>query len=343
VKVWIDIENPPQVQYLVPFRVAFERLGADVVVTARDQSFTRDLLDQQGVEHLAVGASAGASRPRKAAAILSRALALRSLMRNKKPRLLLCASRASALAAPTIGVPGFAFCDYEFVDLRFARLARTRIVHPDMIPPEAFTRQGINRGRLMPFRGMKESISLSNVDVDSIAPAEIDGLPPRDALRRVLVRPPAEESHYYRAQSKSLTLELLAHLATRDDAAVVFAPRYEWQAAYVREQDWRVPPVILEHPIPFVPLLKAVDVVVSSGGTMLREAAHLGIPAYSIFRSRIGSVDMYLERTGRIGILRSMTDALSIDLARPALAPLPAATPDDLDFVAARMLALAEA
>ena len=40
-RVWIDIDNPPQVQYLSPFERAFARLGAEVVVTARDydQSF----------------------------------------------------------------------------------------------------------------------------------------------------------------------------------------------------------------------------------------------------------------------------------------------------------------
>ena len=36
---------------------------------------------------------------------------------------------------------------------------------------------------------------------------------------------------------------------------------------------------------------------------MLREAAYLGVPAYSILRSAIGSVDRYLESIGRLRIL----------------------------------------
>ena len=39
-KVWIDIENPPQVQYLMPVATAFEEIGADVLVTARDYGST---------------------------------------------------------------------------------------------------------------------------------------------------------------------------------------------------------------------------------------------------------------------------------------------------------------
>jgi uncharacterized protein len=343
VNVWLDIENPPQVQYLSPFRDAFERAGCDVVVTARDHAFTRELLAQRGIDHIALGTSAGASRPRKALAIAGRALGLRRRLRSFRPRLLLCASRSSALSAASMGVTGFAFCDYEHVDLRFARLAHTYILHPDVIAADEFARRGIRRERLMPFPGLKESISLAGVDVDAVPEAEIEGLPARNGVVRVLVRPPAEESHYYQAQSKDLTLDLLDHLAAAGDVAVLFLPRYDWQRGYLERQQWRIRPVVLERAIPFVSLLKAVDVVVSSGGTMLREAAHLGVPAYSILRSEIGSVDRYLASSGRIGIVRNVEEARAIDLARPRLEPLPVASDAELDGLASRMLDVADA
>jgi predicted glycosyltransferase len=158
---------------------------------------------------------------------------------------------------------------------------------------------------------------------------------------RVLVRPPAEESHYYKAQSKNLTLDLLAHLA-EVGAAVAFSPRYAWQRGYLERLEWKVPPVVLDRALPFVSLLKAVDVVVSSGGTMLREAAHLGVPAYSILRSEIGSVDRYLEASGRLGIISNVDEARAIDLSKPQLEPLPVASDVDLDALAERMLDVAE-
>jgi predicted glycosyltransferase len=340
--VWLDIENPPQVQYLSPFRGAFARAGCDVIVTARDHPFTRELLAQRGIDHLPVGVPVGASRPRKALAIAGRALTLRRRLAPFDPKLLVCASRASALAAASMGITGFAFCDYEYVDLRFARLARTYILHPDVIPAYEFTRRGIRQHRLMPFPGLKESISLAGVDVDAVPEAEIESLPARNGLIRVLVRPPAEESHYYRAQSKNLTLDLLDHLATLDEVAVLFSPRYDWQRGYLEQQQWRIRPVVLERAIPFVSLLKAVDVVVSSGGTMLREAAHLGVPAYSILRSEIGSVDRYLESIGRIGIIRNVEEARAIDLAKPRSQPLPVASDAALDGLASRMLDVAD-
>ncbi len=42
--VWIDIDNPPQVQYLVPFVDAFRRRGASVALTARDYGNALELL-----------------------------------------------------------------------------------------------------------------------------------------------------------------------------------------------------------------------------------------------------------------------------------------------------------
>jgi predicted glycosyltransferase len=37
------------------------------------------------------------------------------------------------------------------------------------------------------------------------------------------------------------------------------------------------------------------NLVISGGGTMIREAAALNVPAYSIFGSQLGAIDRYLE------------------------------------------------
>ena len=101
-------------------------------------------------------------------------------------------------------------------------------------------------------------------------------------------------------------------------------------------------PVVLRDGVPFVSLLKAVDGVVSSGGTMLREAAYLGIPAYSILRSEIGEVDRYLESIGRLTILESDADLAALRLRRQVkLDPLPSRTPDIVAEVTETILALA--
>jgi hypothetical protein len=49
---------------------------------------------------------------------------------------------------------------------------------------------------------------------------------------------------------------------------------------------------------------------------MLREAAYLGIPAYTILRSAIGGVDRRLESIGRVRVLRDETELETIELRR---------------------------
>ena len=60
---------------------------------------------------------------------------------------------------------------------------------------------------------------------------------------------------------------------------------------------------------------------------MLREAAYLGLPAYSIFRSEIGQVDQYLESIGRLAIVDSPASFDRIAIERRRLEPL--MTPGD--------------
>jgi uncharacterized protein len=304
VKAWIDIDNPPQVQYLLPFRRALEAAGADVLVTARDYGMTFDLLRQADVDFHPVGTEFGASKRRKVVGVLRRAGTLTNLVREHgKPDLLICASRSAALAAWRLGIPSFALGDYEHVHVGIYRLTGTVMVIPDVIDPRALTRRGLKKAQVIQYRGLKEDFTFAGIDVDAVPPHSFEAAD--GDLTKILFRPPAEQSHYYSPDSSRLELQLLAHLARQESAVVVFSPRYPSQAKHLEGIRWVNQPILLEKPVSFVPLLKAVDAVVCSGGTMLREAAYLGIPAYSIFQSTIGGVDRYLESIGRVTFISS--------------------------------------
>jgi predicted glycosyltransferase len=55
-------------------------------------------------------------------------------------------------------------------------------------------------------------------------------------------------------------------------------------------------------------LVALADLVVSAGGTMNREAAALGVPAYTTFAGTMGAVDELLVRAGRLRVLGSAGD-----------------------------------
>jgi predicted glycosyltransferase len=321
-RVWVDIDNPPQTRYLLPLARRFEQAGHEVTITARAYGDTLAMLDTEGVVYEAIGSSFGRGLPRKLVGLAARARQLTDFVRRQpqRPGLVLAGSRSSGLAARRLGIPSFVILDYEYSDLLVFLLSGTNVIFPSVIDAAHFRRRGISAGRLIPFDGLKEDLSFADIDFDSVPEQDFGQ---KNGAPRFLFRPPAEESHYYRRESKDLALELLHYLAGKG-AKVVFSPRFDWQVGYLESvSHWPEDPVVLERPIPFVSLLKGVDAVVSAGGTMLREAAYLGVPAYSIFRSRIGAVDRHLESVGRLSLLGSAADFPRIELsARGSLRPL---------------------
>jgi predicted glycosyltransferase len=337
-KAWIDIDNPPQARYLLPIARGLEDRGWDVLITARAYGDTFAILQSEGVAFEAVGLSFGKGIVRKLRGLRQRTKLLVDYVGRQSPSVefVVTGSRAATLAARSLRVPSFVIVDYEYVDMLVYALSNAYILHPDVISPRAFRRKGIRSARLIPFDGLKEALTFSGLDVAAIPPYEFASLDASDP--RVLFRPPAEDSHYFSSASRTLALDLLRHLAERD-AQVIFAPRTREQAAYLDvPRQWRKKPYVLEPAVPFVPLLKSVDAVVSAGGTMLREAAYLGMPAYSIFKGRTGAVDRHLASLGRLSLISSGADFERLKLVRSGpISPIPSQS-DTVEFVISSVL-----
>jgi predicted glycosyltransferase len=337
--IWIDIDNPPQVQYLAPVAEELERRGFRVVVTARDNSITHQLLKDRGTSFLPVGHTFGKQKWRKIIGVLGRALGLVSAVRGSRPSMLLCASRSGALAARILGIPGFVICDYEFAELKSYTKLGTFVAFPDSIPDESFRGQGFRDNRLIPFPGLKENLTFFGRDVVAEDTFRPPGYDPSHAV--VAFRPPASETHYYSPKSKAVYEALLEYLAQRDDIHLVFLPRYDWQTDQLDHWDWKCPVHVPDQPIPPIPLLKGADLVISSGGTMLREAAFLGVPSYSIFQSAIGGVDKDLEDCGRMVLITGAGDFDKFLFQKKQSTKDPATAEDTMDFLLNRILTLA--
>jgi predicted glycosyltransferase len=209
-----------------------------------------------------------------------------------------------------------------------------------VIDPAAFERRGIHPDRLISFRGLKEDVSFRGLDLAAVPPHTFPGLNGGPPVR-LLYRPPAEESHYYRPASGDLSLELLRYLARRPDAVVIFVPRYPRQEEYLDRFSWVTRPIVLRDAVPFASLLKSVDLVVSSGGTMAREAAYLGVPAYSIFQGELGAVDRHLASLGRLRLVSSPAEFSTIALERRPPSGVLGSNPHLAEEIAATVLARA--
>lgn len=335
--IWIDIENPPQVQYLTPFVDAFRRLGYGVLVTARDHGMALELLRLRGVDFMAVGQQYGTGRARKVVGTLIRAWQLRRYIRQqqREVRLVLCGSRSGALAARAMGIPAFVIIDYEYVELDSYRRLGVNVLFPSVIGEKTFREKGFASDHLMPFAGIKEDFSFAGKDLTVREPQELSTI--RRGLYRVLVRPSAEDSHYFKSGSRMLVEDALRVLARRSDVQVVLAPRRPDQRSLVEAEEWINDPIVLERAVPFIDLLGSVDCVVCSGGTMLREAAYLGVPAVGIFAGPTGGVDAHLASIGAARLVCSPQELAGIDWKMPRHAGVVAHNPRLVDEVASQI------
>jgi predicted glycosyltransferase len=311
VRIWIDLTAPA---HPVVFRPIVERLraaGHDVDVTARDYAQTLALTRRLGLEHRAVGAHGGAKRSRKLVSLLSRSLELWRWARRR--RFDLAAAHGSndlAVVAKVLGIPAVDMFDYEWATLQHnvgCRPAR-RVMTPDTIPPERLRRYGVTDAKLAQFPGLKEDYYLADFAPDHAVLDEL-GLDPARVL--VAVRPPPDVSLYHRKANR-LFPQVLDHIGRDPGVQAVVLPRTEQQRRFLQ---WLSLPslVVPDHAVDGQSLVALVDLVVSAGGTMNREAVALGTPVYTTYGGRLGGVDEALIREGR---LRPLSDPRAIELVK---------------------------
>ena len=282
-------------------------MGFSTLVTARNYSSTLPLLNKSGIDPTIVGGERNPNRSFRLLNNLSRSYWLVKLLNNYSGcNFLITGSRSASLAAKFHNIPDFAFCDYEFAELNSHRLIGSRMVFPDVIPKQFFIDKGFKDSKLLNYNGIKEDITFSG---NNFLNSPIFPLPPRFLKKSiVLLRPPATESHYFNSHSSSLYRFALEELSTRTEIGLIFSPRYPAQIAHLDEFNWETKPYILDNSSDMLTLLKTVDFIISSGGTMIREAAYHNVKAISILAGNPCSVDLYLESRNLLTFARTRED-----------------------------------
>jgi uncharacterized protein len=313
VKIWVDISAPAHVLVLRPIIERLRNAGHDVEVTAREYTQTVELLELHGFEYTLVGRHGGASRARKLMRMIQRSLGMRRFGRGRDFQLALAhGSYDLAIAARRLGIPEANMHDYEFAVLQHrigCRLA-TRVIFPEAVPPDRLRRFGVGPEKLRQYPGLKEEYYLSDFEPDVTV---LDRLGVDTGRVVVVVRPPPDVSLYHR-KSNPLFPQVLARAGNADEVCAVVLPRTDAQRKYV--QGLALPSVIVpDHAVEAQSLVALADLVVSAGGTMNREAVALGTPVYTTYGGRLGGVDEWLIRTGR---LRPLTDPRALEFEKRA-------------------------
>jgi predicted glycosyltransferase len=311
VRVWIDVTAPAHVLVFRPLIEILRARGDEVEVTARDYAQTVELLKLHGVEADLLGRHGGRSRIAKLGTMATRLRELRSWAKERRFDVALAhGSHHLTLAARSLGIPSGNTFDYEFamVQHQLGCRAATRVLVPEAIPPERLERYGVRGAKLRQYPGLKEEYYLADFEPDRGALEQL-GLDLTNVL--VLVRTPPDVSLYHR-KSNPLFPQLLEHLGRREGVKTVVIPRTGTQRDHVRSLS--LPSVVVpDGAVDAQSLIAFSDLVVSAGGTMNREAVALGVPVYTTFGGRLGGVDEWLIREGR---LRPLVDPSALDLTK---------------------------
>lgn len=315
-RIWIDFANSPHVLFFAPLIPRLQARGAEVLLTARDFAQTVDLLHTYGIEAEVIGGHTGSNRIAKAARIARRALALATYAKGRGIDLAVShGSYAQIVAARILGIPPVTLMDYEFQPANHLsfRLAR-RVIVPFPFPEADLRRCGAAPGAVRRYAGLKEEVYLAGFQRDpgfddvlrgAIEPAP-DGAWQFDRDILAVLRPPATFALYHGFEN-ALFDHVVTKLSANPAIRVLVSPRTDAQRQSILscgESNLRV----LARGVRGLDLIARADLVISAGGTMNREAALLGTPAYTVLAAPLGSVDRWLIEQGRLVQIRSTED-----------------------------------
>ena len=277
------------------------------MITTRDYAQVRQLAEMFKLDYTEIGRHYGKNLLSKAYGMVFRAIQLLPTLLRERPALSLShGSRSQQLISKLFGVPTALCADYLHTSSGFPfdmpdLLLVPKVVY-DSLDVASFK-------KVLPYRGIKEDVYIPKLDVDNSILTHLN-LDPQKVI--VTLRPPATKAHYYVPKSGELYEKVLERIVKTPGVQAVILPRTEDQGAEIKEK-WKDALelgklIIPKQAVNGLTLIWNSDLVISGGGTIIREAAALGVPAYSIFAGAKGAVDAYLEESGKLVFIDSFEE-----------------------------------
>lgn len=330
--IWIDLDNSPHVPLFAPIIDHYRKSSVEVILTARDHAQTIELLNLAGLGDSAaiIGRHYGKSKVSKIRGLLVRAAQLvshiKKVKRSGTPIRVAVShgSRSMVLAARWLKIPIITMYDYEFTETGIFNRFSTRVLVPEQISNAVLDEIGLSPAKRHKYPGIKEELYIrsfrpkENFLADLLGTLEIANTGEKAIA---VLRPPATTANYHSDESEKLLFLILERLTLHENVFTIIVPRTREQAAEinmflakaaVNKGSFH----ILETAVNGLDLAIGSDLLISGGGTMNREAALLGVPVYSIFAGRQGSLDKQMEAEGSITFIRKNHDIEKIALKK---------------------------
>ncbi len=326
--VWIDVDNSPHVPLFAPLIRFYRDSGVEVILTARNHAQTIELLENAGFAgtYEIIGKHYGKNKFNKIRGLLVRAKELISHVKNRKNIKVAVShgSRSMVLAARWLKIPVITMYDYEFTETAIFNRSSDKVLIPDQIPDETLDAINLPAAKRVKYQGLKEELYLKyfqpNQDFWRDF-TEKNNLNISNDKVLIALRPPATTANYHNAESERLLSELLRYFLSDEKTFTVILPRTAEQKSEIEHliKDLELDEsrcYLLEKAVNGLDLAINVDLLVSGGGTMNREAVLLGTPVYSIFAGKQGALDAAMEKNGLLNFIRKPADIAKIKLEK---------------------------
>ena len=314
-KVWIDFSNSPHILFFSPIIQKFEQDKIPYLITIRDFAQTEELANLFNLNFIKIGEHSNKKNFFKIFNIMKRAYKLRAWAKRKNICLALNhSSYAQIIAAKSLKIPVVTLMDYEYqpanhIGFRFSDY----LFVPDCFSNNVLKKYGSDLNKVYKYKGIKEELYLRNFQpqqnfLEIVYQSLDSNLSYKEFKNKVIitVRTPATMSAYH--QFDNLLFDrLIEYISQLENTVIIYLPRTIEQKEKIifnRLSNVFCPKKILEGKN----LIYNSDIVISAGGTMNREAAVLGTPAYTIFAGKMGSVDKELIKKSLLFEITSESD-----------------------------------
>lgn len=323
-KIWIDLANSPHVLFFRPIIKALEEQGHQVLITARDFAQTIDLCERFRISYHIVGHHGGKNIINKGVNLFFRAYKLWHYGKQNMPIDVAVShnSYSHCLASKALRIPTVTLMDYEHQPANHInfRLA-DKVIVPEVFPNRQLIKYGAKANRIIKFLGIKEEIYLMDAEPVEAEQREIAqwlgdrvGGQENEKKINVLLRTPATMAAYHRFENPIFN-QLIDYLTTNPNVNAVVIPRTQEQAEELNRL--KQPNLtLLTKVFDGIQMLFFFDLIISGGGTMNREAAVLGTPAYSVFAGKSCAVDRYLDSKGKLTFITKVEDFNRIKIVK---------------------------
>jgi uncharacterized protein len=286
-KFWFDFTNVPHINFLLSI---IEHLKPKKpIYSIRDFAETKSLFEKRiGEKYLMVGSHKGANKILKVYGSLSRIFSLQSQIPQFDVKISV-GGDASCIVAKLRHKLSITFDDNEKApNWRYSRFSDLAF-WPEAIDNKVLFRQGFREQHLFKYKGFKEDLYLADYQADK---AFLTNLP---FEKYVVLRPENIQANYADGSAITIVPQLLQRFKELG-LNVLFLPRYKHDRALSEGFENVFVP---KRAVNGLDACYFSDAVFTGAGTMAREAACLGVPAFSFYTGKeLLTVDMKMIELG---------------------------------------------